>query len=236
MTMTQVSEALGLPKSSTHNLIETLAERGYLYEVRQRGGFYPSRKLLSTGEAIAIGDPVTALINEFLGKLAFETGETALLATRAKDDVFYLAVTESRQSIRYSAEVGSRRPVYATSGGKAILSALKGDALDKELAAISFVDQRENTIKNSSALKAKIEEGRARGYFLNLSEYTPDVIGIGVPIEVEGRQLGLSVAGPNYRMEGHFEELADCVHKTAREIIEALKTAGLHASASAEVN
>ncbi|WP_282153343.1 IclR family transcriptional regulator [Ruegeria atlantica] len=229
MTMTQLSGALGLPKSSTHNLIETLSTRGYLYEVRQRGGFYPSRKLLATGEAIAVGDPVTALINEFLGKMAYETGETALLASQVKDDVIYLAVAESRQSIRYSAEVGSRRPVYATSGGKAILSTFRGQELHEALQGIKFADLRENTISDQDTLKKRIEEGLSQGFFLNLSEYTPDVTGIGVPIEVEGRQLGLSVAGPNYRMEGRYPEFAKCLHKTADEIVKALQSAGLSA-------
>ncbi|WP_298854633.1 IclR family transcriptional regulator [uncultured Ruegeria sp.] len=229
MTMTQISDAMGLPKSSTHNLIETLSVRGYLYEVRQRGGFYPSRKLLATGEAIADGDQVTTLISEYLGRMAYETGETALLASRAGDDVIYLAVAESRQSIRYHAEVGSRRPVYATSGGKAILSTYHDAALEKELGGIAFADLRENTISNPETLKTRIREGNARGFFLNLSEYTPDVTGIGIPVKIEGRPLGLSIAGPNYRMEDRYSEFADCLHRTSEEIIRALHAAGLSA-------
>ncbi len=227
MTLTRISEVMGLPKSSTHNLIETLSARGYLYEVKSRGGVYPSRKLLMTAEKIALGDPITALINEFLKKLAFETGETALLTVRTKDKAVYLAVVQSSQPIRYSAEVGDRRPIYATSGGKAILSTYPINVRERELATIKFSDLRETTIQDADTLENNIREGEKNGFFLNLSEYTPDVTGVGIPLIVEGRTLGLSIAGPNYRMQEKHEQLASCLKKTAVEIAKAMEEVGL---------
>ena len=227
MTLTQIAEALGLAKSTTYNMIETLMARGYLYEVRVRGGYYLSRKLLSAGKRIAEGDPVTAIIQDFLHKLAFETGETAILAVRDKSHVIYLDVVESQQPIRYSAYVGDRRPVYATSGGKAILSSYADDVFEKTLASLDFKDARETTIRDAHTLRDNIAEGIRRGFFLNCSEYTPDVTGIGLPITVEGRVLGLSIAGPNHRMRGRSETIANALRCAAAEIAEALDMAGI---------
>ncbi len=227
MTLTQIADALELAKSTTYNMIETLMARGYLYEVRVRGGYYPSRKLLCAGKKIAEGDPVTTIIQDFLHKLAFETGETALLATRDKSHVIYLDVVESRQPIRYSASVGDRRPVYATSGGKAILSSYADDVFEKTLASLDFKDVRETTIRDAQALRDNIADGIRRGFFLNCSEYTPEVTGVGIPIVVEGRTLGLSIAGPNHRMQGRSDSIATALHGAAGEIAEALDTAGI---------
>ena len=139
MTLTQMADALGIPKSTAHNLIETLTTRGFLYEVRARGGFYPSRKLLIAAERVASGDPVTAVLHDFLRKLAVESGETALLSVRDKNHVIYLEVAESSQAVRYSASVGDRRPVFATSGGKAILSTYPEATLEKALASLCLL-------------------------------------------------------------------------------------------------
>lgn len=227
LTLTQIAEALGLPKSTAHNMIETLSARGYLYEVRTRGGYYPSRKLLAVSEMIAVGDPITSIIQDFLRKLAFETGETTLLAVRDKNYVIYLDVVESKQPVRYAATVGDRRPVYATSGGKAILSTYPGDVLEKTLETLDFSDGTAATIRNADDLRENLRAGERDGYFLNCSEYTAEVTGIGIPIVVEGRTLGLSIAGPNHRMQGRYSELAELLHRSAGQITAGLEAAGI---------
>lgn len=227
MTLTQISDELGLPKSTMHNMIETLTVRGYLYEVRTRGGFYPSRKLFTVADMIAGGDPITLIIQDFLRKLAFDTGETAILAIRDKSSVVYLDVVESQQPIKYSASAGDRRPIYAVSGGKAILSTYTDEVLEKALTTMDFSDARERTIQDAQTLKEALNEGKKKGFFQNLSEYTPEVSGVGIPIMVEGRTLGLSIAGPNHRMAGKHAVFAQCLHKTAADISEALNSAGI---------
>lgn len=227
LTLTQIADALDLPKSTAHNMIETLSSRGYLYEVRTRGGYYPSRRLLSVAEMIALGDPITSIIQDFLRKLAFETGETTLLAVRDKNYVIYLDVVESKKPVRYAATVGDRRPVYATSGGKAILSTYPEDLLEKTLKSLDFSDGTEATIKDADELRANLKQGEQAGYFLNCSEYTAEVTGIGIPIVVEGRTLGLSIAGPNHRMQGRNAELFELLRRSADHIAAALEAAGI---------
>src|SRR5215467_14375968 len=41
-TLSEIADSLGWPRSSTFNLIQTLVDRGYLYEPRPRSGYYPS--------------------------------------------------------------------------------------------------------------------------------------------------------------------------------------------------
>ena len=222
MTLTAIAAVLRQPKSSCFNLVETLRSRGYLYEVRQRGGFYPTRLLSEMAEQIEAGDPSAIVLHEILATLASGTGETALLATRDRDQITYIDVVESPLPVRYFAKIGDRRPVYATSGGKAILSTYGHADLDREIAAIAFADLRENTIRNGDALRADIEGGERTGWFTNKSEYTPDVTGIGLPLVIRERRLGLSVAGPNYRMDGRHREIAEVVRECVDEAVKRL--------------
>lgn len=217
MNLTALASALGQPKSSCFNTIETLRMRGYLYEVKPRGGFYPTQKLRRLAERIDQGDPTSAVLHDAVLKLAEAAGETALLAVRDRDHVTYVDVVESPLPVRYFAQIGDRRPVYATSGGKAILSTWVGKDLEREVASLSFQEGTECTIRTAEALTADIDSRRNSGWFVNASEFTADVTGIGVPLIVNGRRFGLSVAGPNYRMKDRLEEIAVVVRACAQE-------------------
>src|SRR3546814_12247546 len=52
-TLTALAQQLDMPKSSAFNLIQTLLDRGFIYETRKRGGYYPPRRLLELASRIA---------------------------------------------------------------------------------------------------------------------------------------------------------------------------------------
>lgn len=217
-TLTQAAETLQLPVSSTSNLIKTLLARGYLFEVRRRGGYYPTRRLYDVGNAIVAGDPVLGLVREHMEVLREHTGETIVLAVRNGSEVIYLEVLESNKAVRYSANVGDKRPIYTNSAGKAILAAQSDSELKQDLARMDYSHAVENSISEPKKLFANISEGKKRGWFLNATEYTPDVSGVGVGLKITGQQFGLSIAGPNYRMEGCHNALASALQSCAEAI------------------
>ncbi|OLS50938.1 IclR family transcriptional regulator [Rhodovulum sulfidophilum] len=217
-TLTELSEALKLPLSSTSNLVSTLRERGFLFEVRKRGGFYPTRRMYDLTLSILDGDPVLGLVREHMEALREETGETILLAAREGDRVIYLEALESRKGVRYSARPGETRPIYAISSGKAILAALDDAALRREIDRLDYSEAAEASITDRVALFDDIVSARARGWFLNASEYTPEVSAVGMLLDIAEQKYGLSVAGPNYRMQGRYEEIAAALGRVVAAI------------------
>lgn len=217
-TLTQLSETLELPLSSTSNLVSTLRERGFLFEVRKRGGFYPTRRMHDLTLSILDGDPVLGLVREHMEALREETGETILLAAREGDHVIYLEALESRKGVRYSAKAGETRPIYAISSGKALLSALDDATLRRELAGLDYTEAAEASITDIDALFDNIMAGRKRGWFLNATEFTPEVSAAGVLLDIADQKYGLSVAGPNYRMQGRYDEIAAALARVVAAI------------------
>lgn len=209
-TLTALAEQLGMPKSSTFNLIHTLLDRGFLYETRRRGGYYPTRRLLELANGIAEGDPFLQRIHSHLGALAADTGETALLAVREHLDVIYVDVKECSSPIRYTAKVGDRRPVWTASSGKAILTSLTAKERGMILQALNMPAAGE--------LSEELEASRLRGWCEDRAKTAPDVMGIGVPLVCGDRHFGLAVAGPIYRMQERRDALARTLMATAGEI------------------
>lgn len=218
LTLTALSERLDMPKSSTFNLIDTLLSRGFLYETRNRGGYYPTRRLLELARDLADGDPFLLRIHGELEKLAMATGETALLAVRKDDEVIYVDVVESPSLIRYFARIGDRRPLHTTSSGRAILTTYEQPQRMEILRGFAYIAHQKATIVTPAGLAAELERSIARGWCEDRAEYTPDVMGIGVPLVHDERRFGLALAGPLYRMMEQREALGAALQKAARQI------------------
>jgi IclR family transcriptional regulator, acetate operon repressor len=217
-TLTAVADHLGMPKSSAFNLIHTLLDRGFIYETRRRGGYYPTRRLLDVATQIAEGDPFLQSLHRYLEVLAAETGETALVAVREHHDVIYVDVKESSSPIRYSAKVGDRRPLCTASSGKAILASLAPRERAAILGAVDFAAQEGCPAVSAEELAEELADSAARGWCEDRARTASDVMGIGVPLVCGERLFGLAVAGPIYRMQDRRQELACSLQAAAGEI------------------
>lgn len=217
-TLSQISEALDLPKSSTFNLLETLEAAGFIHEMRLWGGYYPTRRLLALAQDIAENDPFVDRLRAALTWLQEKTGETVLLAHRVDAEIVYLEALESHHAVRYFAKVGDRRPLQVTSGGKAILSCYTPQERARLYASLQFQKYRAQTLPDADAVEADILASQQRGWFENLSEYTPDVLGIGMPLVLEGERLAVAVAGPNYRLLDKRAEVAAAIAEAIEKI------------------
>jgi DNA-binding IclR family transcriptional regulator len=221
LTLTQLARALDAPKSSTFNLIDTFLARGLLYELNPRSGYYPTRRLLDLARDIMAGDSFLQLIHGELKVLADSTGESVLIAARDpqnQNEIVYIDAVESAAPIRYFAKVGDKRPIYTTSSGKAILTTYAAEERRRILADISYVPHQQNTITNAEEMETVLKAAIARGWCEDNAEYTPDVMGLAVPIRYGERRFGLALAGPIYRMEPRRTELAAVLRSAAERI------------------
>lgn len=218
LTLTSIATALGMPKSSVFNLIETLLSRGLIYETRQRGGYYPTPRLYEIASAIMEGDVFLQRIHGELERLSLDTGETVLLAVRQGEEVVYVDVVESASPIRYSAKYGERRPLHATSTGRAILLSYKREERVRIAESIAF-DQHDTHVRmNAEQLLVELEVSARRGFTVDRANLMQDVMGIAVPLVHGSRRFGLAVAGPLYRMDSRREALAAQLRDAARRI------------------
>ncbi len=110
-TLTDLSQELAMPKSSTFNLIETLVERGFLYETRHRGGYFPTRRLYDVAWRSPTATCCWASCTRNCSFSRAPTGESVLLSVREGDHVIYVDVVESPPRVRYPRV--DRRPASA---------------------------------------------------------------------------------------------------------------------------
>ena len=144
--------------------------------------------------------------------------ETVILGKRQKDQILYLDVFESPQSIRYSSRGGEFKPLHSTCIGKVMLGALKAAELSAWLKKHPLPRVTGNTITAQSRLIEDLKEGANRGYFTTRGENVADVTAIAVPVSVNNELLGIAVAGPSHRMAPNFDKHVSSLLEAQRRL------------------
>ncbi|HUX25118.1 MAG TPA: IclR family transcriptional regulator C-terminal domain-containing protein [Burkholderiales bacterium] len=201
LSLSQLARAMDTPVSSCFGIVRTLEARGYLYEVKARAGFYPTKLLFEHARAIAGRDPLAERFVPRLEKLRDQTGETVLLAKRLERQAVYLEVLDSVHSIRYSPKVGEFRPLHASASGKALLGSLAPALRDELLRGVKLPRVTSRTITSRAALAADLAQAQARGWYVTRGETVADLMAVAVPIELNGETYSVALAGPMHRME-----------------------------------
>ncbi len=220
ITVSELARDLSLPTSTCFALVRTLVDRGFLYYLQPRGALYPTRRLGLLAEAIAQHDPIAQHIMPLLNALRDTTGETVILGKLQGVGVTYLAIAESRQAIRFARTGGVAREPHVSSIGKAILSAMGEEPRSRLLSQLKYEPLTEHSLRSRAQLERSIDEGHERGYWTNVMESVPDVMGIAQPVRMLGDLYGITIVGPQFRVGGRVQSYVAALTATVRQIAE----------------
>ena len=216
-TLAEVCEHFGWPRSSTFNLLTTLAGSGHLYEPRPRAGYYPSTRWSVLAEQIRVGEPVPESLHSLLEELAALSGETAVLAAASGPNVVFIDTVESAHAVRYTAAPGKLVPLHASATGRALLSQRTPAEREAALRKAVFTAYTPTTLMSAPAVEEEIRASVERGWFIGHSEFSLGLTGLALALPVEGRAYALLIAGPAERLAAR----CDAVARQARAIVAA---------------
>jgi IclR family KDG regulon transcriptional repressor len=202
LNLSEISAALGIPKSSAHGLLMTLIHRDYLRPGRRERTYRLGVRLFELGASYMAGVDLVTEGQEIVRETSRACDETVHLAVLEGAEVLYIAKEEGTNTIRMVSAVGRRFPAHGTGVGKMMLSALPAEELDrlyppdKPLTPITS-----RTITDPTAFRAELAEIRQRGYATDFEESTPGLCCIAAPIfNAEGATIAaMSVSVPTVR-------------------------------------
>jgi IclR family transcriptional regulator, KDG regulon repressor len=198
--VSDLAAALGISKSNTHRLLNTLVATGFASTVD--GRYAASLKMWELGTKVIDGFDVRELARPAMTRLVRETAESVRLTVLDPKslEVIYIDKIDSPQDVRTFTEIGGRAPAHCTSSGKVML-AYQDDAVVRRIAR-KLKAYTPSTIVDPVELMRHLKKVRASGYALNQREYSPQVAGVAAPIfNAEGRVVAaLSIAAPADRL------------------------------------
>ena len=199
LSLSEIARLAQLPVSTCHGVVRALEQHGYLVFLSPREA-YPTRRLWEMASVIEAHDPLAQRLAPALQALREATGETVILGTRQHDQVLYLQVLESAQSIRYSSRAGEYKPLHSSAIGKCLLGALPDPELGAWLGGHALPRITTRTLTDARALRRDLAAGRKRGWQVTRGENVPDVMAVAAPLRIGAMTLAVAVAGPVHRM------------------------------------
>ncbi|GLR85109.1 IclR family transcriptional regulator [Bradyrhizobium iriomotense] len=213
-TLAEIADHFGWPRSSTFNLLATLSEKGYLYEPRRRGGYYPTPRWLTLARMVSEVEPLPPWVHALISELSAETGETASIVAPSGVMAVFIDVVESQAPIRYFATIGHRIPIHASASGRALLLQYSKEERDQLYRKIEFRPYGASTPISIEAVEAELRNSIARGYCQSFGDYSRDLAGAAIPLPIGDRRLSVVVAGPEFRIGPKVPDVAALIART----------------------
>lgn len=189
MSLSELTRATGLPRSTVFRLATDLVEIGALERFDRK--YHLGLKLFELGIRhfpVRLRNAVLP----YLEDLQRITGADVFAAALDGDDVVYVEHIPKRGEPERKIRLGARLPAHSTAAGKVLLA-----HAGEEPGPDRRSDGR-HPLTGSAPLRAEFEEIRRRGYAVVWDEGEPGRFGAAVPVRnADGRILGaLSVSGP----------------------------------------
>lgn len=225
-SVSELSRALGVPKTTTHRSVMTLAQAGWVraFEMDPTKWVLSGRSL-SVGLGGSVEGDLRELARAEMRRLRDATGETVHLVIPDVPDLVVVARLDGTHSLRTFLPLGTHAPLHATASGRALLSAMSDAEVEKVIDAgiQQFTDR---SLSTRAEVLAEIGRTRQRGYGLNAAEWRAEIAAIGAPIlSPKGLPVAaLAVSMPLTRYEtASLPAIGELVMTAARHVSEQLQ-------------
>lgn len=210
MALSELAQALRLPRSTAFNLAQTLTRLGYATHREDTGKYRLGLKMFEIGAGAMHQMDVMELIRGCMAEVHHTINETMHLGVRAERDTLYVDKLDSTQSVRMTSYVGARSPLHCTALGKAILSTMDDGEVRALYSDGLMPALTPHTITNVERLLEQLSQVRSSGYAVEQEESNENVCCVAIPLRDRGGRAvyALSVSAPSFRMGE--KEIAHC--------------------------
>lgn len=216
ITLKEIATRVALPASTTHRLVKSMLDVGFLrYDASRRA--YGIGADLTRVVQMSMDRATVALLSEpLLTRLANRFSLTAYVVQLAGERV-RLAAHRVPDEPEYAVVLpGERFPIHATAAGKAVFAFQHPHVIEAQLAR-PLEKAQPATRTCPDAIRTELAEVRARGYAIAASELDPDIFAIACPVRSERAgvvfAVGLNgierIMRPNLEKMGYAKALTE---------------------------
>lgn len=216
----EVAEKLKMAKSSTHDLMSSLAKLGFLNKTednRYRLGW----RLVTLSEVLLATTELRQEAHPVMEELAARYQETIHLAVLDDTKAVYVDKLEGRQAVRVElTSLGARLYAHCSALGKVLLAYCPEEEVNRIIQAAGLPRFTENTITDKEELIQNLAKIRKQEFAYDLEEILPDLCCVSAPIyNHTGKVIAaISMSIPAYRFRRSQTEYRDAVMRAARAI------------------
>jgi len=200
--ITEISKALNIYKSNVHNVLTTLAEKGFVMKDSKTDKYKLGIKFFELGSIVIKNMDLRKIAHPYIEELSKEFNETVHLGVLDKGRVVSIEREESDKSLCSHVEIGKRTPLHCTAVGKAIMAYLSEDEIKLIIREKGLEKFTENTITTKKDLENEFKKIRKQGHAVDKIEHEEGVRCVAGPIrDYTGKVVAsMSISGPAFRI------------------------------------
>lgn len=215
LPLKELSEITRLPKPTAYRLLQTLQKLGYVTRPGEDSTDYllgPRIKELSTG---AVHQQLKDAARPLMTRLHKAVNETVNLGIREGLSVRYVEYIETTRPLRLIVRPGQTDSLFSTALGRAILSALDDEGLDRLLIAAKTKADPEQPPLRPAAIRKIVAATRDRGWSEEKEETVKGVCCVAISLASLGHpEAAVSVSIPGARFDAACQRTIEDIFKT----------------------
>lgn len=194
----ELATALGWPQSSTSVLLRCLVDAGYFDHDRRTGLFSPNVRLgLATAWIQEHAYSEHSLLR-LMERVHEQTGHTVMIGERRGIHVRYLHVLQSQREGRFTAKIGSLRPLFGSAAGRMLLTTLPEREIGALLRKANALEPDRGRQHDFEQVCRAVARARQAGHAESSGTSMPGASALAVllPVSRDRMPMTLSVGGP----------------------------------------
>ena len=200
MRVSEIADALDLPRSATYELVNTLAAHQAVLQSDGEVGLGP--QMLVLGGAYEKGLDFGQIASLAANDVMREAGETAQVGILDDRSVLYIAKADSNHLVRLVSTVGARLPAHCTALGKVLLANLPEAEFAARMAGVTLEAMTDQSLTDVAELAQELAEVRRQGFATEECESNTDVACVAAPVWDASRRniAAISISVPIARV------------------------------------
>jgi DNA-binding IclR family transcriptional regulator len=220
LSLGQIAQRVGLARSTVQRIVDALRAEQFVISASPTAGVRLGPALIRLAASASVEfDHITRPI---MVELSQAVGETVDLSVLKGNSAVFTDQVQGRHRLRAVSAIGESFPLHCTANGKALLSLLPSDKLDRLLKS-PLPKMTANTITKPAELLKQVEICRRSGIAIDDEEHTEGISALGTGFEDPlGRAIALSIPVPTTRFKRIHHELGEHLLVARRRIRAAL--------------
>ena len=221
LSLGQIAQRVNLARSTVQRIVDALRAEQFLIAASPTSGVRLGPALVRLGGSASVEfDHITRPI---MAELSQAVGETVDLSVLKGHSAVFTDQVQGRHRLRAVSATGESFPLHCTANGKAILSVLPHEKMERLLLRTSMAKFTPRTLTRTADLMQQIENCRLSGYAVDEEEHTEGISAVGTGfIDPMGRAVALSIPVPTARFARIRPTLIAQLLSARTRILEAL--------------
>jgi DNA-binding IclR family transcriptional regulator len=202
LTMSEIAEALKIPKNSAFRITATMEYRGFLERIPSTKAFSLTNKMTTISHATLAEKSLVDCAWDAMQSLRDECMETVLFGTLIGHEGAILEQAPAKHNFKFTVDIGTRFSLHTAAPGKAMLAFMNDNDVKQIVSKIKFEKFTDKTITSAEEYMENLKKVRTCGYGVDCDEEREGMRCLSVAVFNEKKYplAAIWITGPSSRL------------------------------------